>query len=69
MSLDYSAFTEEMRKVFDHPVRGKGASQRLLRLCQGSRSVASFAVEFRNLVAESGWNEEALEAYAKCALR
>ena len=41
---DYSAFTEEMRKVFDHPVRGREASQRLLLLRQGSSSVASFAV-------------------------
>ena len=57
---DYDAFTEEMRKVFDHPVRGREASQRLLHLRQGSRSVASFAVEFRTLAAESGWNEEAL---------
>ena len=60
-SCSYSAFTEEMRRVFDHPVRGREASQRLLRLRQGSRSVASFAVEFRTLAAESGWNEEALQ--------
>ena len=38
-----------MRRVFDHPVRGREASQRLLLLRQGSRSVASFAVEFRTL--------------------
>ena len=59
--FDYSAFTEEMRRVFDHPVQGREASQRLLLLRQGSRSVASFAVEFRTLAVESGWNEEALQ--------
>ena len=37
---DYSAFTEEMRRVFNHPVRGREASQRLLLLGQGSRSVS-----------------------------
>ena len=58
---DYSVFTEEMRRVFDHPVRGKEASQRLLLLSQGSRSVASFAVEFQTLAVESRWNEEALQ--------
>ena len=58
---DYSAFTEVMRRVFDHPVRGREASQCLLLLGQGSRSVASFAVEFRTLAVESGWNEEALQ--------
>ena len=58
---DYSAFTEEMRSIFDHPVRGREASQRLLLLGQGSRNVASFAVEFQTLAVESGWNEEALQ--------
>ncbi|KAK0141858.1 Retrotransposon-like protein 1 [Merluccius polli] len=58
---DYSVFTEEMRRVFDHPVRGREASQRLLLLKQGSRSVAAFAVEFRTLAVESRWNEEALQ--------
>ena len=65
---NYGAFTEDMRKVFDHPVRGKEASQRLLQLRQGSRSVASFAVEFRTLAAESGWNEEALQGVFQNAL-
>ena len=58
---DYSAFAEETRKVFDHPVRGRETSQHVLRLRQGSLSVASFAVEFSTLAAESGWNEEALQ--------
>ncbi|KAK0154208.1 Retrotransposon-like protein 1 [Merluccius polli] len=58
---DYSMFTEEMRRVFDHPVRGREASQRLLLLKQGSRSVAAFAIEFRTLAVGSGWNEEALQ--------
>ena len=57
-----------MRRVFGHPVRGREASQRLLRLRQGSRSVASFAVEFRTLTAESGWNEEALQGVFLSAL-
>ncbi|KAK0137910.1 Retrotransposon-derived protein PEG10 [Merluccius polli] len=58
---EYSTFTEEMRRVFDHPVRGREASQRLILLRQGSRSVASFIVEFWTLSVESGWNEEALQ--------
>lgn len=45
----YSDFTDEMRKIFDHPVRGKEASKRLFSLRQGPRSVAEFAVEFRCL--------------------
>uniref|UniRef100_A0A8C9X8K7 CCHC-type domain-containing protein n=1 Tax=Sander lucioperca TaxID=283035 RepID=A0A8C9X8K7_SANLU len=57
----YVAFTTEMRKVFDHPVRGKEAAKRLFSLRQGSRSVAEMAVEFRTLAAVSGWNDEALQ--------
>uniref|UniRef100_A0AAY5KUW2 CCHC-type domain-containing protein n=1 Tax=Esox lucius TaxID=8010 RepID=A0AAY5KUW2_ESOLU len=58
----YSDFTSEMRKVFDHPVRGRDASKRLYSLHQGVRSVAEYAVEFRTLAEESGWNGEALQA-------
>ncbi|XP_037609788.1 uncharacterized protein LOC119478845 [Sebastes umbrosus] len=43
----------ELRKVFDHPVQGKEAANRLLSLRQGSKSVAEYAVEFRILAAEN----------------
>ena len=51
-----------MSKVFDHPVQGQDAARRLLSLRQGSRSVAEYSIEFRTLVAESGWNEAASQA-------
>ena len=57
----YVAFIREMKKVFDHPVRGKEATRRLMSLRQGARGVAEFAIEFRTLAAESGWNNEALQ--------
>ncbi|KAK0132042.1 Retrotransposon-like protein 1 [Merluccius polli] len=60
---DYGAFTDDMRKVFDHPVRGREASQRLLQLRQGSRSWSSGPS-----AAESGWNEEALQGVFQNAL-
>ena len=56
----YVAFTNVMRKTFDHPVKGRDAGNRLLSIRQGARSVAEFALDFRTLAAESGWNEEAL---------
>ena len=59
----YQEFTAEMRKLFDHPVRGKDAAKRLFSLCQGARSVADFVIEFRTLAVESGWNEESLQAF------
>lgn len=57
----YASFTEKMRKVFDHPVRGKEAAKSLMSLRQGTRSVADYSVEFRTLAAESRFNEEALQ--------
>lgn len=58
----YARFTEEMRRVFDHPVGGRDAANRLFQLRQGNSSVAEYAVLFRTLAAESGWNMEALIA-------
>lgn len=66
--FSYTLFTEEMRKVFNHPVRGKDTARRLLSLCQGSRSVTEMAIEFRTLAAESGWNEVALQGVFQKAL-
>lgn len=36
--------------------------QRLLKISQGSRSVADYSVEFRTLAAEAGWDEGALRS-------
>lgn len=58
----YVAFTAEMTKVFDHPVQGNDASMRLFSIHQGLRSVAEYAIEFRTLAVESGWNEASLLA-------
>lgn len=57
----YATFVGELRKVFDHPVKGKDASKRLLTLHQGTRSVAEYSVEFRTLSAEAGWDDAALQ--------
>lgn len=57
-----AAFTTEMKRAFDHPLRGKDASKRLLSLHQGMRSVAEYSVEFRTLATEHGWNSEDLQA-------
>ena len=50
----------ELKRVYDHPIRGQQAGQQLLRLRQGRRSVREFASEFRSLAVESGWNDQAL---------
>ena len=62
VTATYAAFTEEMRKLFDHPIRSKDASKRLLVLRQGGHSVAEYGIEFRTLAVEGGWNDESLFA-------
>ena len=52
----YSAFEEEFKQVFDHPISGQEASKRLLSLQQGGRSAAEYAIHFRTTAAGSGWN-------------
>uniref|UniRef100_A0AAQ4PJ43 Retrotransposon gag domain-containing protein n=1 Tax=Gasterosteus aculeatus aculeatus TaxID=481459 RepID=A0AAQ4PJ43_GASAC len=59
---DFSTFTVDMRRVFDHPLGGSDAANRLFQLRQGNASVAEYAVLFRTLAAECRWNEEALMA-------
>ncbi len=53
-------FVAEMRRVFHHPTSGGEVEHRLLQISQGTRSVAEFAIEFRTLASESGWDQQAL---------
>ena len=61
-SSDYCRFISDFRLVFDHPSDGHNAASCLHSLCQGSRSVAEYAVEFRIIAARSGWGDEALKS-------
>lgn len=51
----FSAFEEEFKRVFDHPISGWEASKRLLSIRQGHRSAAEYAIHFRTIAAGSGW--------------
>ena len=55
-------FLEEFRRVFDHPTQGSDAAGRLHTLCQETRSVADYTLEFRTLAADSGWDDAALRS-------
>ncbi|KAL1256462.1 hypothetical protein QQF64_012007 [Cirrhinus molitorella] len=56
----YSAFEEEFKRVFNHPLSGRQASKRLLTLRQSSSSAAEYAIQFRTVAVGSGWNDEAI---------
>ncbi|KAK3506332.1 hypothetical protein QTP70_005309 [Hemibagrus guttatus] len=55
-----SYFAGMIREVFQYPT--VAISLQLMELCQGSDSVADYAIKFRTLAAQSGWNEAALWA-------
>ena len=61
-SSDYNMFISEFRLVFDHPPDGLDSASKLHSICQGTRSVAEFAVEFRILATRSKWGDEALKS-------
>lgn len=54
----FQAFIIEMRKVSDHPVPSNEAVAKLFSLCQGSRSVAEYAIKFQTQVEDTGCNLE-----------
>ncbi|KAK1796651.1 hypothetical protein P4O66_009674, partial [Electrophorus voltai] len=56
---NYAGFIAELHAVFHHPRHGRLYRQSLLRLRQGLRSAADYAMEFQTLVAETCWNEPA----------
>lgn len=55
----FQDFADELIKVFDCLVQGREAACEMLRMCQGKRSAANYAIEFRTLTISSGWNEQA----------
>ena len=55
-----SGFTDSLRKIFDSTAPSREAAQTLMALRQGRRRVADYAIEFRTLAADSGWNSASL---------
>lgn len=59
-SADY--FTNLIREVFEYLAGGKDISVQLFELHQKLDTAADFAIKFRKLAAQSGWNKTALIA-------
>lgn len=47
--------------MFEHPTGGKEVGEQLLALRQGTSSVAEYALTFRTLAAQTGWQESPLK--------
>lgn len=58
---DYTLFSEEMRQLFDHPVKGRQAIG-YQELHHGRDPVSQYAIRFRIFAAESGWGDSVLQA-------
>ncbi|ROL53540.1 Retrotransposon-like protein 1 [Anabarilius grahami] len=55
-----SSFINHFKEVFGKPSWDSSLGERLCNLKQGALSVSDYALQFRTLVAASGWNEQAL---------
>ena len=53
-------FQQTMRKIFDHTSPAREASRALMQIKQRRRQVVDYAIEFRTVAADSGWNTPAL---------
>ncbi|KAK3518632.1 hypothetical protein QTP70_006074 [Hemibagrus guttatus] len=58
----FSYFAGMIWEVFEYPAGGKDISIQLMELRQGSDSVADYAIKFRTLAVQSGWNNVTLWA-------
>ncbi|KAK3571428.1 hypothetical protein QTP86_012107 [Hemibagrus guttatus] len=56
----FSYFAGLIREVFEYPAGGKDISVQLMELRQGSDTAADYAITFRTLAAQSGWNDASL---------
>jgi hypothetical protein len=57
---NYAEFTKLLESTFGEPDRALVAASAIRKLKQGSQSAASYASEFRQLVADLDWNDNAL---------
>lgn len=53
-------FIDTFQQIFQSATPGREAAKALVALRQGKRSVLEYAIEFRTLAAEIGWNQPAL---------
>ncbi len=53
----FASFTQNFKKVFEHPAGGKEVGEKLLSLRQGGGSAADYALSFRTLAAQTGWRD------------
>jgi hypothetical protein len=66
---NYSAFLEELQRLFSDPNLKENAQQKIRNLRQGSGSALVYASKFRTLAIDTGFNNDALMASFKNGLK
>ncbi|KAK3553828.1 hypothetical protein QTP70_012204 [Hemibagrus guttatus] len=64
----FTYFAGLIREVFEYPAGGKDISLQLMELGQGSDTAADYAITYRTLAAQSGWNDTSLWAVFRAGL-
>ncbi|KAK3525445.1 hypothetical protein QTP86_031543 [Hemibagrus guttatus] len=64
----FAYFAGMIREVFEYSTGDKDISLQLMELRQGSETAADYAIRFRTLAAQSGWNDAALWAVFRAGL-
>ncbi|KAK3547073.1 hypothetical protein QTP86_009905 [Hemibagrus guttatus] len=65
----FAYFSGMIHEVFEYPAGGKDISVQLMELCQDSDTAADYAIRFRTLAAQSGWNDASLWAVFRAGLK
>ncbi|KAK3534983.1 hypothetical protein QTP70_001946 [Hemibagrus guttatus] len=65
----FAYFSGMIREVFEYPAGGKDISVQLMELRQGSDTAADYAIRFRTLAVQSGWNDASLLAVFRAGLK
>uniref|UniRef100_A0A8C5WG21 DUF4939 domain-containing protein n=1 Tax=Leptobrachium leishanense TaxID=445787 RepID=A0A8C5WG21_9ANUR len=58
--LNYKEFIAELKRTFNPTRKAKVAGKSLFRIRQGNRTVSDYAIEFKTLVSDVNWTNEAL---------
>lgn len=56
----FTAFHDSFLLIFQHTKPGREVARELMRLEQGNCRVSDYAIEFKTLALDSGWNQSAL---------
>ncbi|KAL0188510.1 hypothetical protein M9458_015609, partial [Cirrhinus mrigala] len=64
----FATFLQEFKGVFQHSSESSEAGEEIMALRQGRRSAADYALTFRTLAAQSGWNNGPLKLHYRKGL-